>query len=71
MQKKDVSEDWITRIGGSRPTTRRVSRAMRKAGLLAAEVLDMITDHVQPGVMTEDLDKLCHDYIVARDPRRR
>ncbi len=34
---------------------------MRKAGKLAAEILDMITDHVVPGVATEELDKLCHD----------
>ncbi len=37
---------------------------MRKAGRLAAEVLDFITPHVQPGVTTEKLDKLCHDYIL-------
>lgn len=37
---------------------------MRIAGRLAAEVLDMITPHVQPGVTTEELDRLCHDYIV-------
>lgn len=37
---------------------------MRVAGRLAAEVLDMITEHVVPGVTTEELDKLCHDYIV-------
>lgn len=36
---------------------------MRKAGRLAAEVLDMITEYAQVGVPTEDLDKLCHDYI--------
>ncbi len=36
---------------------------MRKAGALAAEVLDMITDHVRVGVTTEELDRLCHDYI--------
>ena len=36
---------------------------MRRAGRLAAEVLDMITPHVVPGVTTEALDKLCHDYI--------
>lgn len=40
---------------------------MRKAGSLAAEVLDMITPHVQPGVTTEELDKLCHDYILKHD----
>jgi len=37
---------------------------MRVAGRLAAEVLDMITEHVVPGVTTGDLDRLCHDYIV-------
>lgn len=36
--------------------------AMRKAGQLAAETLDMITEHVVPGVTTEELDKLCHDF---------
>lgn len=35
---------------------------MRRAGKLAAEVLDMITEHVVPDVTTEELDKLCHDY---------
>lgn len=34
---------------------------MRKAGNLAASILDMITDHVAPGVSTEHLDTLCHD----------
>jgi methionyl aminopeptidase len=37
---------------------------MRVAGRLAAEVLDMIRPHVKPGVTTEELDRLCHDYIV-------
>lgn len=37
---------------------------MRVAGQLAAEVLDMIAPHVQPGVTTDKLDHLCHDYIV-------
>ena len=37
---------------------------MRTAGRLAAEVLDMIGPHVVPGVTTEELDRICHDYIV-------
>jgi len=37
---------------------------MRVAGRLAAEVLDMIAPHVQPGVSTAELDRICHDYIV-------
>jgi methionyl aminopeptidase len=36
---------------------------MRVAGKLAAEVLEMIGPHVQPGVSTGQLDKICHDYI--------
>ena len=41
--------------------------AMRKAGRLAAEVLDFIAPHVAPGVTTGALDTLCHEFIVGRD----
>lgn len=37
---------------------------MRVAGRLAAEVLEMIAEHVKPGVTTNTLDQICHDYIV-------
>ncbi|MEQ1620351.1 MAG: type I methionyl aminopeptidase [Methylococcales bacterium] len=37
---------------------------MRIAGRLAAEVLEMIEPFVVPGVTTDELDKICHDYIV-------
>jgi len=37
---------------------------MRVAGRLAAEVLDMITPHVQAGVSTGELDRICHRHIV-------
>lgn len=37
---------------------------MRRAGKLAAEVLDMIAPHVRAGVDTAELDSICHDYIV-------
>ena len=36
----------------------------RQAAQLAAAVLAMIEPHVVPGVSTESLDKICHDYIV-------
>ncbi len=39
--------------------------AMRRAGQLGAETLDFIVPHVGPGVTTEDLDRLCHDFIVG------
>jgi methionyl aminopeptidase len=38
--------------------------AMRIAGRLAADALDMIGPQVVPGVSTEELDRICHDYIV-------
>jgi methionyl aminopeptidase len=38
---------------------------MRVAGRLAAQVLDMIGPHVRPGIATEELDRICHDYIVG------
>ena len=38
---------------------------MRKAGRLAAETLDMIAEHVRPGVTTGEIDRLCHDFMVA------
>ncbi|MAM89145.1 MAG: type I methionyl aminopeptidase [unclassified Hahellaceae] len=38
--------------------------AMRVAGRLAGEVLEMIGEHVVAGATTEDLDRICHDYIV-------
>jgi methionyl aminopeptidase len=37
---------------------------MRIAGRLAGEVLQMIRPHVQPGVTTNELDRICHDHIV-------
>ena len=55
-----------------RADTRRITihppsdfEGMRRAGRLAAEVLDMVAPHVRPGVTTGQLDQLCHDFIVA------
>jgi methionyl aminopeptidase len=37
---------------------------MRIAGRLAADVLTMIEPHVKAGVTTDELNQICHDYIV-------
>ena len=37
---------------------------MRVAGKLASEVLEMIGPHVVAGISTNELDRICHDYIV-------
>ena len=36
---------------------------MREAGRRAADVLEMIGDYVTPGTTTNQLNRLCHDYI--------
>ena len=38
-------------------------KKMRVAGKLAAQCLDMITDHIKPGITTDKIDKLCYEYI--------
>ena len=38
-------------------------KKMRKAGRLAADVLDMITDYIKPGISTNELDDICHKFI--------
>ena len=40
---------------------------MRRAGKLAAECLDYITDFVDAGVTTEHLDNLCREFIVSHN----
>lgn len=40
-------------------------KGLHAAGRLAAATLDMITDHVRPGVTTEALNQLVHDYTLA------
>jgi methionyl aminopeptidase len=37
---------------------------LRIAGAMAADVLDMIGEHVAAGVSTDELDQICNDYIV-------
>jgi methionyl aminopeptidase len=38
---------------------------LRVAGALAASVLDMIGEHVVPGITTDDLDRICNEFIVG------
>jgi methionyl aminopeptidase len=39
---------------------------IRVACRMAAETLDMIAPYIQPGITTEELDHICHDYIVNK-----
>lgn len=74
-----VGRAWAIRSGNEEVKTTLDARArsmsvpiktpdeierMRVAGRLAAQVLEMIGEHVQPGVTTDELDRICHDFIV-------
>ena len=37
---------------------------MRAVGALAAEQLEMIADHIKPGISTGELDRICHRYTI-------
>ena len=39
-------------------------KSMRRSGKLAASVLDFITDFIQPGISTDEINTLCHNKIV-------
>ena len=39
-------------------------KKMRVAGKLASEVIDMIGSYVKSGISTEELNEICHNYIV-------
>ena len=38
---------------------------MRAVGRLAAEQLEMIEEHIRPGVTTAELDRICHEFTVV------
>ena len=41
-------------------------KKMRKAGLLAYEILEMVGSYVRPGVSTEKLNKVCHEFTQSK-----
>jgi len=47
--------------------TKEEFEKMRKAGRLAAQTLDYITEFVKAGVTTEKLNELCHDFIIKHN----
>lgn len=47
--------------------SKREIELMRKTCELASSTLTYIEPFIKPGVSTEELNKLCHDYIIERD----
>jgi methionyl aminopeptidase len=54
----------LVRSHGIRIHTAEDFEGMRRAGKLAAECLDMLIPHVQPGVTTDELDRLALEFIL-------
>jgi methionyl aminopeptidase len=66
IKEPEPAQDWSYEARRVKIHGPEAFDAMRRAGRLAAETLDFITPHVQPGVATGELDRLCHDFIVGR-----
>ena len=41
-------------------------KKMRIAGKLASEVLDFITPFIKPNITTNEIDKICHNYMIDK-----
>jgi methionyl aminopeptidase len=65
MKEAEPAQDWSYDARRIKIHGPEAFAAMRQAGRLAAETLDFVTPHVQPGVATGELDRLCHDFIVS------
>ena len=37
---------------------------MRASGILAAQTLNMVSEHIRPGISTLELNEICHDFII-------
>lgn len=51
-------------LTASKPVNQDFIEGMREAGRLASEVLDHVTPYVKPGISTDELDRICYDYMV-------
>jgi len=65
VTRDDAAREAATAMPVTIKQTAAERDGMRQAGRLAAQVLDMIGAHVQPGVATAELDAICHDYITG------
>ncbi len=63
--RKNAAAEAASAMPVTIKTTAAERDGMRQAGRLAAQVLDMIGEHVQPGVSTDELDAICHAYITG------
>ncbi|GGC96613.1 type I methionyl aminopeptidase [Aquisalinus flavus] len=56
--------DTPRRTGEIRQHGEEGFEGMRKAGRLAAQCLDLLAGHVQPGVSTEEIDRIAREFVL-------
>lgn len=59
-----VDKDAPTPFTGSEVKDEETIEKMRIAGRLAAQALQLVGKHVQPGVTTDELDRVGHEFLV-------
>jgi methionyl aminopeptidase len=60
-----VAGDPVSRSGAIKLYGPDGFEGMRRAGQLAAEILDALTDHIVPGATTEEIDRIVYDMTIA------
>ena len=60
-----VAGDPVTRTGAIKLYGPEGFEGMRRAGRLAAEILDALGPHIVPGVTTEEIDRIVYDMTIA------
>lgn len=64
MTELAVDDELEIRTGAIKLHKPEDFEGMRKAGRLAASCLDMLTEHVKPGVATQTLDDLAREFML-------
>ncbi|NIJ08020.1 methionyl aminopeptidase [Sphingomonas vulcanisoli] len=60
-----TADDVVTRTGAIKLYGPEGFEGMRRAGALAADILDALGAHIRPGVTTEAIDRIVYDMTMA------
>ena len=67
MQTLESTADALVRSDRIKIHRPEDFEGMRRAGRVAAACLDLLTPHVVPGVVTDDLDRMAREFILDHD----
>ncbi len=60
-----TADDVVARTGSIKLYGPDGFEGMRRAGALAADILDALGPHIRPGVSTEEIDRIVYDMTIA------